>query len=155
MSANEILINGYKPFLIQKGSDAVKDSNSEWGIVVKSFPYSLLPTPKEPIKNEWHDQHGDDEYNAEIYYEAYEIEVDFYAKALNNTTLLNNIRAFFNYIKVGEFKIFDTYTGIGRQKVRYAGYAQDSYKNNNNGARLLFKIKFKVNDPITDITLTM
>jgi len=154
MSANEIVISGYKPFLIQKGNDEVKNSNEQWGVVVQSFPYKLLPKPKDPPKNDWHDQDGDDEYNSTMHYEAYEIEVDFYARARDNTTLRTNIKAFFDYIKEGEFKIYDTYTGIGRQNVRYADYDPNSYKDKGGRARLIFKIKFKVNDPITQIVLT-
>ena len=160
-------INDYKPFYIQATADAAaKNTATEWGMVAKSNPYPALPEPKEPYKNDWKDANGDDEYVASIQYKAFTFEVQFYLKTfdtvVNNVvtaTAAENLRSqlssFFTHIKSGEFKVFDEYTGLGRQKVRFAGYAEEGggFVSRDNWARLIFKITFKVNDPITAMKL--
>lgn len=144
----------YKPFYIQTDADDAAINTTEWGMVAKSNPYPALPNPKEPYKNEWKDEDGDDEYTAEMCYEAFEFDVTFYVKVVDESAdslLVSQVRSFFDKIKQGEFKVYDAYTKIGRQKVRYAGYKEDSYKRGTDWARAIFTVTFKVNDPITRI----
>ena len=104
----------YKPFFIQKEGDEVARNTTDWGLVAKSNPYPLLPTPKEPYKNEWHDENGDDEWCKEMRYEAVEMSVSFYIKAYDTETesseqvIHNLIEDFFSYIGSGTFKIYDS-----------------------------------------------
>ena len=147
----------YKPFYIQTDADGSAIDTTEWGLVAKSSPYPILPTPKELYKNDWLDENGDDEYNAVMAYESFEFEVAFYVKTIGadaEKTLISQIEGFFSKIKAGEFKIFDSYTGLGRRGVRYAGYSEESFKKSTNWARSIFTVTFKVNDPITRITLS-
>lgn len=143
----------YRPFWIQGGSDvSAKDSLAEWGLAVKSFPFKALPDPKEPYKNEWHDEDGDDEYNSQMFYEAYEISVDFLMSAQTSEEIVLSMKSFFNCIRNGEFMIFDTYSQIGRRGVRYAGYGENAFKYREGGVcYAVFSVKFKVNDPVTFI----
>lgn len=146
-------ISNYKPFYIQsEGDSAATDTASAFGMVAKSNPYPLLPSPKEPYRNEWKDEDGDEEYTKKMYYEAFEFEVSFYVKTLGSSaasTLRSQVLAFFDKVKDGEFKTYDSYTGMGFHKVRYAGYTEESFKSRSNYARAIFKVKFKVNDPVT------
>lgn len=153
MAVVKSLWSGYRPFLIQGASDtSAKDSLAEWGLIVKSFPFKVLSDPKEPYKNDWHDEDGDDEYNAQMFYEAYEISADFLMSAQTSEEMVLSLRTFFDYIRNGEFKIFDTYTGIGRQKVRYAGYSESAYKwREGHICYAQFSLRLKVNDPVTFI----
>ena len=92
------------------------------------------------------DEDGDDEYNAQMYYESFEFDVAFYVKALGSDAervLRGQIEDFFSKIRNGEFKIYDAYTGLGRRKVRYAGYSEEDFSKRSNWARAIFKIKFK------------
>lgn len=145
----------YKPFFIQKEGDEVARNTTDWGLVAKSNPYPLLPTPKEPYKNEWHDENGDDEWCKEMRYEAVEMSVSFYIKAYDTETesseqvIHNLIEDFFSYIGSGTFKIYDSYTGIGRANVRYAGYEEEEFVSRANWSRAFFSIRFKINDPVT------
>ena len=146
----------YKPFYIQTNADATAIDTTEWGLVAKSTPFPILPTPKDPYRNEWLDEDGDDEYTAQMRYESFEFNVTFYVKTLGSTSeqeLRNQIESFFSKIRHGEFKVFDSYTGLGRQKVRYAGYSEESFKKTDKWSRAIFSVTFKVNDPITRITL--
>lgn len=151
----------YKPFYIQTDADTTAVDTTEWGLVAKSNPFPVLPTPKEPYKNEWLDEDGDDEYNAQMHYEAFEFSVTFYVKAFGSnaeTVLLSQVNEFFSKIRQGEFKIYDSYTGLGRQRVRYAGFDEEEYKRRFKGtsswARAIFTVTFKVNDPTTRIVLS-
>lgn len=153
MAVVKSLWSGYRPFLIQGASDtSAKDSLAEWGLIVKSFPFKVLSDPKEPYRNDWHDEDGDDEYNAQMFGKAYEITVEFLITADSPEDIVRSLMAFNNYIMSGEFKIFDTYTWIGRQKVRYAGYVEKDYKHRDDRiCYTQFSLRFKVNDPVTFI----
>ena len=150
----------YKSFYIQTDADTKAVNTTEWGLVAKSNPYPILPQPKEVYKNEWLDENGDDEYNAQMYYESFEFKIDFFVKCYTNgstsaeATMASQINAFFNKIKVGEFRIYDSFAGLGWRKVRYAGYEEGEFKKGKDWARLIFSITFKVNDPITRMRLS-
>jgi hypothetical protein len=155
-------IPDYKPFYIQCEGDALAlDTAAEWGLVAKTNPYPAMPEPKEPYVNDFHDENGDDEYTAEMRYQSFTFQVEFYVKAYDAGTtpavsvLRQQIASFFEHIKNGEFKVYDAYTGLGRQKVRYAGYeeADNGFKARADWARLIFSVTFKVNDPVTTVLL--
>lgn len=155
-------ISNYKPFYIQTETDLAAWSTGVYGLVAKSNPYPALPEPKDPYKNDFHDENGDDEYTAAMRYKSFTFKVKFYVKTFDVVTnnvvtktateaLREQIASFFNLIKNGEFKVYDSYTGLGRQKVRYAGYDEEdnAFLARDNWARLIFSVTFKVNDPIT------
>ena len=71
-----------------------------------------------------------------------------------DSVLVSQIRSFFDKIKSGEFKVYDSYTGLGWQKVRYAGYSEEDFTKNKDWARAIFTITFKVNDPISRLSLS-
>lgn len=151
-------ITNYKPFYVQTSSDTTaKNTLTEWGLVAKTNPYPLLPTPKEPYKNDWKDENGEDEYNAEMHYKPVEFEVSFYIKTKtegsvsSEVALRNQLRAFFDKIKNGEFMTYDSYTGVGFRNVRYEGFSSEDFKRGKDWSRLIVKIKFKANDPVTKI----
>lgn len=156
-------IINYKPFYIQTDVDTAAVDTRTWGMVAKSNPYPVIPTPKEVYKNEWLDEDGDDEYNAQMFYESIEFEVVFYVKAYSTSTstaeevLRKQIDTFFSKIMRGEFKVYDSYTGIGRKKVRFAGVSEEEFKKrlvaHDDWARAIFTAKFKANDPITRMTI--
>ena len=55
-------IPDYKPFYIQCEDDAsAKNTATEWGLVAKTNPYPALPDPKEPYKNDFADEDGEEE----------------------------------------------------------------------------------------------
>lgn len=150
----------YKPFYIQAESDSVAKNTIEWGLVAKVNPYPLLPNPKQPYSNSWNDENGDDEWCEKMYYESIEFTVSFYIKAFDSEgktakeLVRNQIDDFFAYIRDGEFRIYDSYNGIGRRKVRYAGYEEDQFISRSDWAKAIFSIKFKVNDPVTRMVLS-
>ena len=158
MAIVDIPIANYKPFYIQYGENATAtDTKAAWGMVAKTNPYPLLPTPKDPYKNDWKDEDGDDEYTTTMHYQAFEIEVEFYMKAIGETPAADLHLAawsFFQAVREGTFRIYDAYTCLGFQRVRYAGsdFGDATFKERRGTATVMFKVKFKVNDPVTRMT---
>lgn len=150
----------YKPFYIQTSADQMAIDTTYWGMVAKTNPLTAMPDPKDPYKNDWKDEDGVEEYVGRIYYKPIEFEVEFFVKTydeggVSSITLLNQqMNQFFEKIRNGEFMVYDSYTGIGRQKVRYAGYSEESFKARDKWSRAIFKIKFVANDPISKVVLS-
>lgn len=148
-------ISGYKPFWLQKATGAAVDTRVQWGMVAKTNPYPILPTPKEPYANDWLDEDGLDEYNVEMHYEPVEFSVAFYVKAYasGNQTAASVLRGwllnFFDWVRNGEFRTYDSYTDVGYRKVRLDGYEEDKFKARDTWASAVVKVKFKANDPTT------
>lgn len=157
-------IPGYAPFYIQTATDAnAVDIMTAFGVVVKNHDIPYQRKTKEPYKNDWHDEHGDDEYVGDtIFMEAF----TFTEKCVMITkeadsdearqVLADQIAAFQDYLSHGEFKIFDDYTKRGFQHVRlneFPAPAQSDYDVFRGKARIIFDVSFKVNDPVTKMGL--
>lgn len=139
----------------------VVDTLSNWGIVCKDFPFKLYGEAKELSSRDWKDEDGDDEYIPnELKIAAYEIDVEFVYKGDMNTAN-TKIRGFLDYLTgrggIGaELKVYDTYTKIGRQSVRYVSVDDDIFFRQEGGNDVVvFVVTFKVNDPLTDIALSV
>lgn len=149
-------IKDYKPFYIQNAAGECYDTAAQWGMVAKSNPYPMLPEPKAPYFTDWKDVSGDDEYVESMAYESQEISVTFYVIVYGGTTseavLRDQIWEFFKFVKSGYMYIYDSYTGYGRSKVRYAGYTEESdgFRRTSEYARAIFTVKFKVNEPTVE-----
>lgn len=162
MAINNPEVPNYKKFYIQYGSNQVaSDTLATWGFLAKSTPYSALPEPKDPYKNEYLDRDGDDEYVASMSYSSFEFDVQFYIRAIGNDGAVSpaeqvrsKMASFFSAVKEGEFMVYDEYTSLGRRKVRYAGCKDEDFKARKDWARCIFTITFKCNDPVTFMTLS-
>lgn len=158
MAINNPSVPNYKPFYIEKG-ETLYDTLTQWGFMAKANPYPALPNPKATYKNDWKDSNGDDDYTTHIYYESFTFDVQFYIRAVSDADgvagdyIRAKMASFFSAVKDGEFKVFDAYTRLGRQKVRYAGFKENEWRERNGTARCIFTITFKVNDPTTMMKL--
>lgn len=152
-----------KPYaiLFKKMADdaSVVDTLDNWGIVCKDFPFKLYGEAKELSSNDWKDEDGDDEYiPSELKIASYELEVEFVYKGSINTANVN-IKGFLDYLTGrggtgAELMVYDTYTKIGRQSVRYVSVDEDIFwRQEEGGDVVVFAVTFKVNDPVTDIAL--
>lgn len=138
----------------------VVDTFDNWGVVCKDFPFKLYGEAKELPSHDWKDEHGDDEYvPSELKIASYEVEVEFAYKGEMNTAN-TNIKGFLDYLTGrggtgAELKVYDTYTRIGRQHVRYVSVDEDVfYRQEDGGDVVVFVVTFKINDPVTEITLS-
>jgi len=135
------------PSYIQKGTDARKDLDVTYGILLKSIPFKPFPELKDLPVRDWPDEQGDDEYiPANPVFKAYETSVELIYTGLTNTAR-QMIYSMLQYIQGAEFNIFDTFkrTGI---RCRYVGYEDSAYYNKERQS-VEFSVKVKVNNPLS------
>ncbi len=157
MAIDNPTVPNYKRFYIQHGSNqTASDTLAAWGFLAKSTPYSALPKPKDPYRNEYLDRDGDDEFVESMSYSSFEFDVQFYIRATGQSAAVDirsRMAAFFSAVKEGEFMVYDEYTALGRRKVRYAGCKEEDFRERSGTARCIFTITFKCNDPSTFMTM--
>ena len=152
----------YKFYIQKEGTDStgasypVKELGEDFELYeVESKFYGNAAVKDIPTRS-WHDEDGDDEFVPETYkYKSYEMSVKLACKGdpmSSNTT----IKALKDYLSGGQFEIYDTFNGIGRQHVRFVEIPDDAvlYRHYLGEEEcLVFTLKMKVNDPVTNITL--
>lgn len=145
---------------------AVCESVATWGIWCKEIPFKIYDKVKSPSKHTWHDEHGDDEYipSTGLYMEAYTMNVEFGCKLIGGTNnfgsasvddVREKVGTFLNYLRTsGMLYMYSSHTRIGRQYVRMDSVGEKGKWTSENGEEwLIFDVTFKINDPVTDITL--
>ena len=162
-------------YLQRMGVDAynnpypVCESVSTWGIFCKDIPFKIFDKVKEPAKRTWNDQHGDDEYipSTGLYLESYSMKVEFACKKIGSgnkydSAAVNDVRqkvgVFLEYLRTsGMLKIYSSHTRIGRQNVRLESISEDgTWDIDDEGNEfLIFEVTLKVNDPMTDVVLSI
>lgn len=157
----------YLPLLIAVGTNdpsntryKVYDTMADFGCYVKHVPFDLFPEVKNIHTQTWNDEDGDDEYMPlKPRYKSYEMDIEFVYKG-NYGDANQDILNFIQTIQGKWLKIYDTYSQIGRQMVRYVSMDEKATLYRRNGVNdkggrdlVVFKLKFKVNDPITNIIL--
>lgn len=150
-------MNYYK-FYIQKEAEgsAVCELGEDFGFYETSCNFYGGGTVKDVPSRDWHDEDGDDEYvPATQRFKAYEMEVGFGYKG-GQFTANSALASLKSYLSGGTMKIYDSYNRIGRQNVRFMEISDDAtlVRDSDEGDILIIKVKFKVNDPVTDIVLT-
>lgn len=151
-------------FLQRMGTDAnsapypVCESVATWGVWCKDIPFKILDKVKAPAKRTWNDEHGDDEYvpSTGLYVEAYTMKVEFGCKKMAGvSSVRSSVGTFLTYLREsGMMKMYSSYTGIGRKDVRLESVGDSAkWKSEDGQEFLIFDVTFKVNDPVTDVTL--
>lgn len=132
----------------------IKESKEEWNIVVKNIPFKICPEIKNISSHTWYDQNGDDEYIPDQpRFKAYELPITFYCIAPHGQANVY-IMSFFNFITGKRLYIYDQYSKIGLKDVRYVSYSEKAFKRREGQNDVVeFSMTFKVNDPVTNITL--
>lgn len=173
----------YKKFLVQQqthnGSSYgdlgdVVDTQATFGIVCQECPFKYLPESKDLPRRDWPDEHGEDVFipSDGIKFQAYDMDVKFLYVGKESEMPVNlkrfmkfmyghmNIinRSFVtgdNLSKNVTLKIFDEYTSIGRIGCIVKSVDDELYffNDSNIDAIAQFKVKFRVTDPVTGVTL--
>lgn len=153
----------YKGIYFQKEKEGslVKESVSDFGIWCKDFPFKIFGEAKELAITDWKDEDGDDEFIPDVIrIKAYDIDVEFCYKGEVNSANVK-INDFLNYLTGRDgggvsMKVYDDYTGIGRQKLRFKSTSKDAeiVRNDTDGDIIIFNVTFKVNDPVTNVILS-
>lgn len=149
----------YFRIYMQKEGDGAKvmDTITDFGMYVSESPFKPCDSVKEPVKREWHDEHGDDEYIGKdgLYMAAYENKVKFLFKG-EAYGANEKCRSFVNYLRTtGMMKMYCDFNKIGRQHVRLKSIDPVLYRDPENEDLLVMSVTFKFNDPVTDIKPVM
>lgn len=161
----------YKKLLIQQQTyngnsytnvGSVIDTQTAYNVVCQEFPFKRLPETKEPAKQEWFDEDGEDVYiPAEgLRFKAYDLEVKFLYVG-SKSAMAEDLKGFIEFICGKDsggspfLAIYDEYTQTGRRGVYVDSVNNDllTYDDANSDVIGVFKVKFRVTDPVTDITL--
>lgn len=142
-------IRNYKPFYIQTDSDASAWDTRDYGMIVQEQPFPDNYEVKEPYKNDWLDEDGDDEYTAVMPRKAFEYTIKLFIQA-DTIAQVNSLRdSFRSKITSGSFRIWDSWQERGFASVRFVCDKVDTRRITDEYARLIFSVTLKVNDPST------
>ena len=80
-----------------------------------------------------------------------EVDEDTYGTSVEDVR--SAVASFLEYLRsAGMVKLYSSYTGIGRQNVRLDAINDEAKWKNEGGEQwLIWKVNFKVNDPITNM----
>lgn len=155
-------------FLIKKDgeNETVKDVSQSYNVVLEDMPRIIPLVPKNIYSHSWKDQNGDDEYMPDtLYYEPAECELTFGCRSVSaENTVWDILKTFLAWISTGTFSFYSEYSGIGRQNVRFAELSDDAQYSRQilrtgdtdvEEEILQFRVTFKINDPKTEVTLSL
>ena len=163
----------YKKLLIQQqtynGSTytnvgQVVDTQTTFHVVCQEFPFKYLPETKELSKRDWYDEHGEDVYipTDGLKFKAYDLEAKFLYVG-TQANMKSELKSFIEFIYGKNtdgspmLAVYDEYTKTGRRGVYVQNVDNDLivYDDHEVGVVGQFKVKFRVTDPETDITLSV
>lgn len=145
----------------QNGGEAeIIELGEHFGFYGMEIPFKMQYDAKEPEKNDWADEDGDDEYIPEggLKMQAFEIEIKLGYKG-DKKTANDKLQGLLEYLTGRDgsgprMKIYSTYTGIGYNDVRFKSISDDAeLVRDDAGDILIIEITLKVNDPITRVVL--
>ena len=152
----------FKFYMQKEGLDTsgsaypVKESGSSFHVYEKESKFYGGRELKEPAKREWHDENGDDEFlPSKPVYKAQEVEIQFACKG-EIFSSNKKLKDFIDYLaNSGSMKIYDEYNGIARRNVRFVSVSDATLyrKRKATDEALVFTVKLKINDPVTDVTI--
>lgn len=164
--------NKYILLFKKEGSDTVVNSFTRWAIVCAHVPFKAGGKTKDVAKRSWYDEHGEDAYVPEdLMFEAYDAEFEF--AYVGRELASNPFDLGLAYATIKSFKewlttdgsvmsIYSPYASIGRKGcyllemnneeccVQTVQQGSNVYNEN----VLTFRAKFRVTNPVTDITLS-
>lgn len=126
------------------------DTIEEYGIYLKSAPYSIGGEVKDIPSNDWYDEDGEDEYIPEdgLKRKAFEITTEWAYKGKMysaNVPIKRFVKALMDR---GLFTLYDSYNDITYYDVRFVKLEDDAeLVRDKDGDIVIFKIVLKVNNP--------
>lgn len=135
----------------------VIDTITEWGMYCMEMSINTEYTVKDISKNDWNDEHGDDEYIPQtLMLKGYETKIKLGFKG-DKFAANAALKSMLNYLTGmddtgAEMKFYCDFTKEGRQNVRFVKIDDNAeLVRDDDGDILVVSITLKVNDPITDI----
>lgn len=142
-----------------KNDSVVKETIEDFSIFLKDAPFQPFSRAKDLYSNDWFDEDGSDEFIPdELKSSSYSLSLEFAYKGTQESSY-GVIKKFIDYLKGNdgsgaEMSFYSTYLGFGRRKVRFEDIDDNAelIREGVGGDILIFKITFKVNDPVYDVT---
>lgn len=139
----------------------VRELGSDFGFYGMEIPFVPFGEAKEPSRNDWKDEDGDDEYLPEsgLKMQAFEVGIKLGYKGSKDSAN-GKIAALLDYLTGRDgtgprMKIYSTYTKIGYNDVRFVSLDDDAeLVRSGDGDILVITVTLKVNDPATRVTLS-
>lgn len=158
-------ISDYKPFYVQYEGESLIDLLETYKVVIKTHDYPMALKVKEPYKNQWKDENGDEEYipASGLYFEAFTFTMECVMFSRGDTEdeaiqdLNGGVRSFRTFLSHGLFKTYDSWTGFGFKDVRLVEFqmpGEGDYDSWSGGTRVIFRVVLKVNDPATHLIVS-
>ncbi len=163
----------YKKFLIQQQSynginytdvGSVIDTYSSFGVVCQEFPFKHLPEAKEPARRDRPDNHGDDVFipSGGLKFKAYDVEARFLYSG-DKGQMRDRIDSFLAFLYgrnsggSSMLAVYDEYTQTGRRGVYVQSVSSElyDYSDVSIGGLASFKVKFRITDPVEDVSLSL
>lgn len=138
----------------------VKELGRDFGFYGMEIPFTIATEAKEPSRNDWKDEDGDDEYvpPGGLKLQAFETELKLGYKGAKDTANAK-IEALVDYLtgrdgSGASFKIYSTWTKKGYGGVRFASLGDDAELVRDDGGDILvITLTLKVNDPGAKVVL--
>lgn len=153
----DINIPGYRNIYFQAYDEGSAWTEQSLHLVAQAQPYPDNFEVKEPYKNSWLDEDGDEEYVDYLFRKSFEFEVKFYIKAFGGYSdvgeamaeeqIVEQRKLFRNRLLYGEFRYFDSWNNVGFRRVRFVKETTDEHRVEGGCAWMIFTVTFKANDP--------
>lgn len=119
----------------------------------------MIPnTPKEVTPTNFHDEHGEEMFDFEnVMLDAFDVEFGLITTATSRNGCKVAYSNLLKYLTTNGMmhQMYYPLDGIGRRQVRYSGSSSfENWKNGNEEYCMSWKMKFRICDPVSEITLT-
>lgn len=138
----------------------IVDTFATYHVAIRDIPYRHLPEIKELPKRDWKGSDGVDVYIPHpIPIKDYDMEISMLYMG-DEDNIKNDLHSFIDFLygrnvdaTGGRLFVYDEYTQTGRKDVYVESVLSDEYyvDENDPDALCLFKIKFHISDPTTEI----
>lgn len=137
----------------------LKETLHDFKIACRSFPFKVYSESKPLAGRDWLDEDGRDVYVPDkVPMKEYDIDVEFIFNG-SDEQMRANLVSFMKFLYgrnengSGRLAIYDDFTETGRKDVRVKSVDDDIFEREDGGneAVFTFKVKFEVNDPVTEV----
>lgn len=151
----------YNVFIQKEQTGAtVKETVADFDVWCASIPFDIGMEVKEPVVRDWKDENGEDAYLGDsLKFAAYDMTVKWCCKG-DKFSANAVIRNFLDYLSGRDgsgmkMKMYCDWTNIGRRHIRLKKVSDDaSLHRDDEGDVVTFSTVLRVEDPVTEITLS-
>ena len=144
----------------ETAGSTVYDIASAFDVWCQELPFAVGYEVKEPVVRDWRDEDGEDSYTEDgLFVQAYDMVVKWVAKGPSGSVKAK-IARFLSYLSGRDgsgvkLSMYSAWTGVGRQHMRLKKVSDTAQLDRCGDFEVVtIETTFRVEDPVTDITLT-